>query len=147
MAQQHKISIAFPSSLQYLDALQGVAENLATVAGFGDEGRLDVGLAVREGAINAMKHGNRLDPEISVQLRFALSDKEIRITITDQGEGFVPEETPDPTTSENLWRSSGRGLLLIRSLVDEVSFKRKKTGMELTLAKKLAGSEVDEEAS
>ncbi len=146
MARTNKFSLSFPSSLEYLDALQGVAESLASVAGFGDEGRLDLGLAVREGVINAMKHGNRLDPSIPVRLSFHITESEFKVSIVDRGEGFEPRETPDPTSSENIWRTSGRGLLLIRSLVNEVRYRRRKRGMELVLTKYIPRGDAGEAA-
>ena len=69
MAEIETITLSFPSDLRYLDTMQNAAEAIARVAGFGDEGRLDVGLAVREGAINAMKHGNQLDPAVPVVIQ------------------------------------------------------------------------------
>ncbi len=147
MAEPQKIALTLPSSLEYLDLLQGMAEQLAYVVGFDEEARLDVGLAVREGAINAMKHGNGLDPAVDIGIEFVTTDSQLKIVIVDNGEGFEPAETPDPTAPENIWRSSGRGLLLIRSLVDEVSFKRRKRGMKLELAKDLPRPEAGEEAS
>ncbi|HHN75316.1 MAG TPA: ATP-binding protein [Acidobacteria bacterium] len=148
MGREETITLSLPSSLAYLDAVQGMAELLACTAGFDEEARLDVGLAVREGAINAIKHGNRLDPAKSVCIEFRLTAGVLKIAIRDEGAGFEPQQTPDPTAPENLWRSSGRGLLLIRSLVNEVHFRRHDPGMELILIKsRPADGQRDEEAS
>lgn len=135
MDRAEKVTLTLPSSLAYLDAVQGLAEMLAASAGFDEEAKLDLGLAVREGTINAMKHGNGLNPEKLVCVDFLTSEEGLRIAIRDEGAGFHPEATPDPTAPENLWRSSGRGLLLIKSLVNQVSFVRHDRGMELILLK------------
>ena len=58
--------------------------------------------------------------------------------IADQGQGFNPEKVPDPLASENLLRGTGRGIFLIRSLMDEVHFRQLHPGTELTLIKHLA---------
>ncbi|MDQ7088413.1 MAG: ATP-binding protein [Acidobacteriota bacterium] len=81
-------------------------------------------------------------------LEFRLGSAALSIAIRDEGAGFEPRHTPDPTTPENLWRSSGRGLLLMRSLVDEVRFERHESGMELVLIKNCpVDTERDEEVS
>ncbi|MDQ7088414.1 MAG: ATP-binding protein [Acidobacteriota bacterium] len=69
MERDETITLNLPSRLAYLDAVQGMAELLASTAGFDEEARLDVGLAVREGTINAVKHGNGLDPAKTVDSR------------------------------------------------------------------------------
>lgn len=133
-----KIEIEFPNHLGLLDFIQGLGEQLARLAGFDDEQLLDIGLALREGAINAIKHGNAMREDLRVGLSIEVTaDAMFRMAVRDQGAGFDPETTPDPTDPENIWRTNGRGLLLIRSLVDEVEFVRHDAGMELVLAKRL----------
>ena len=147
MKAEECISLTLPSNLCYLAAVQGLAEIPAGGAGFDEEARLDLGLAVREGAINAMKHGNALDPAKQVGVRFVTTAENFRVEIRDRGEGFKPEQMPDPTAPENIWRSSGRGLLLIRSLVNEVRFVRCRPGMKLLLTKRRPPRTAGEETS
>lgn len=131
--------ITVPSRLDHLDLLQAVAEEVARLAGLDDDARLDFGLAVREGAVNAMKHAHRLEPAHPVRCLFRQVKDGVEASIRDEGPGFDPAATPDPRAPENLLRSSGRGLFLIRSLVDRVDFVRHRddgeAGMELVLFK------------
>lgn len=134
---QAQITVQVPSAIPYLDLLQNVAEEAAQIAGFGDDGKMDVGLAVREGSINAMKHAHRFDPDRTVTLVMRIAADVLEMSILDQGPGFDPSNLPDPTLTENLWNTSGRGLLLIRSLVDGLDLQRRPTGgMELVLTKR-----------
>ena len=91
-------------------------------------------LAVEEALVNAMKHGNEMDRSKSVHVAFALGPKEFRIRIRDEGQGFDPAEVPDPSTPENLERTSGRGHWLIRHYMHEVRYNE--TGNTVTLIRK-----------
>lgn len=94
-----------------------------------------VRLALEEALVNAIKHGNRMDPDKKVYIACELSTDEIKIVIEDQGEGFKIEEVPDPTEDDNLEKPGGRGIMLIRSFMTEVGYNDK--GNRLTVAKKL----------
>src|SRR5262249_38258112 len=79
---------------------------------FSCEARNAIRLALEEALVNAVKHGNQLDPEKQVHVRYTLNTTEFAIEIRDEGQGFEPEEVPDPTAPEFLERPCGRGLLL-----------------------------------
>jgi len=81
-----------------------------------------VQLALVEALVNAIKHGNRLDPSKKVDVKCMLADDLIRIEIADQGGGFDPAAVPDPTDPEHLERPSGRGIMLIRNFMSGVTF-------------------------
>jgi serine/threonine-protein kinase RsbW len=86
--------------------------------------------------VNAVVHGNRYSKNKKVRLSIELEGGRLTVVITDEGEGYNPEDVPDPLAEENLLRSSGRGLLLIKAFVDE--FKIRPTppgGTEVTLIK------------
>ncbi len=137
MPKADKITLSVPSRLDYLDMVQEMAERLSGLVGLDSEVRLDFGLAVREGAINAMKHAHGFDPLLPVRITFTVTETELEVRVRDVGEGFDPEATPDPTSPENILRASGRGLLLIGSLVDSIEFIRHDKGMELILVRQL----------
>jgi serine/threonine-protein kinase RsbW len=131
---------SFDSTLESVDSAEELASGLAGRAGFGDEDLLKIGMAVREAMVNAVVHGNRYSAHKKVQ--FAVSSVMGRLTvkISDQGEGFDLEHLPDPLAPDNLMRSSGRGIFLIRSFMEEVQIRRLETGgIELTLVKYQAG--------
>ena len=90
-------------------------------------------LAMEETIVNAIRHGNKCSPDKSVELKMSVSDQEFTATITDQGCGFDPELVPDPTHDDNLERSSGRGLVLIKNYADEVTYNQ--AGNSVTLKK------------
>lgn len=79
-------------------------------------------LALEEAIINAIKHGNKLDPAKQVRVSYTIDDEHFLIEIEDEGPGFDPSRIPDPTAPENLERPSGRGLLLMRAYMTECEF-------------------------
>ncbi|HEY5534172.1 MAG TPA: ATP-binding protein [Ignavibacteria bacterium] len=99
----------------------------------GEEKFVNLLIAVTEAVINAVVHGNKNNPGKQVYLNLQYDDKEITVKIKDEGEGFDPKKIPDPTSNENLFKESGRGIFIIRSLVDKFEFKTDKSGSELIL--------------
>jgi serine/threonine-protein kinase RsbW len=79
-------------------------------------------LALEEALINAIKHGNQLDPSKKVTISYRLHDNRFEVHISDEGLGFDPNDVPDPTAIENLERPCGRGVMLMRYYMDEVCY-------------------------
>ncbi len=140
------LHLEIPPRLAWLDLVQGIAEEVGRQAGLDDDDRLDLGLAVREGTINAIEHGHRDRPGEPVRLLFRVDPDRIHVEIADRGPGFDPAAIPDPTEPENLLRPSGRGLLLIRSLVDAVDWRTGPGGTTLILEKLLGEGGAKESA-
>jgi serine/threonine-protein kinase RsbW len=90
-------------------------------------------LALAEGFTNAIRHGNRMERSRSVDILWCLNSEKIRVVISDQGEGFNPEDLLDPTAEENLDRPGGRGIVLMKSFMDLVQYNDR--GNQLTLEK------------
>lgn len=84
--------------------------------------RFNLRVALAEALANAIIYGNRMDPEKSVDVRVVVSDTGLTLHVCDQGDGFDPSSVPDPTLPERRELEDGRGLFLIRQLVDEVRF-------------------------
>jgi serine/threonine-protein kinase RsbW len=84
-----------------------------------------VHLALEEAFINAIKHGNKMNPDKEVKINYSVSLDKVEISMTDQGDGFDPEAIPDPRCGENLYKSEGRGLLLMQSYMDVVEFNER----------------------
>jgi serine/threonine-protein kinase RsbW len=103
-----------------------------------DEIVFDVHVSFEEALRNAMLHGNKLNPVKTVAVETEITDEELMITIEDQGQGFDPAAVPDPTAEENLLRESGRGVYLIKYLMDEVHYTNggRKVVMKKYLKKK-----------
>ena len=89
--------------------------------------------ALAEALGNAIRYGTGEDPDRVVRIWVELSRDMVRIHVVDDGAGFDPSRTPDPTSPENLEREFGRGLFVIRHLVDDVAFNEKGNGICLTL--------------
>ncbi len=98
-----------------------------------------VKLALEEAVVNAIKHGNKSNPNKTVIVNYTLGDYCIRITVEDEGRGFDLDAIPDPTAEENLESDHGRGILLMRVYVDEVKYNEK--GNQVTLVKYLSRDE------
>ncbi len=131
-------SFRLSSTMESVSEVEEAADHLATEAGLDEDQRFHIGMAVREAAINAVLHGNEYDPTRHIAVSLENTGKDLVIVIADEGSGFNPDKVPDPLATENLLRGTGRGIFLIRSLMDEVHFRQLHPGTELTLIKHLA---------
>ena len=123
------------STLPSVDTVEGTALEWAAKAGFDQDTAGNVGMVIREAAVNAIIHGNQYDPKKRVQVTFELTSEAFTVTIADQGPGIDVDSIPDPLAAENLLRSSGRGIFLMRAFMDEVHFRQLSPGTEITLTK------------
>jgi len=98
---------------------------------FSQEDIFAVHLALEEAFLNAVKHGNKMDPEKKVRIEFAVDGDKVEMSMTDDGSGFEPGAVPDPRRGENLYRTEGRGLLLMRSYMDVVEFNERGNGVRM----------------
>lgn len=101
--------------------LQRVLDQLKAYA-YSDRDIFDVHMAFEEALVNAIKHGNNLDAAKKVYVGCKMSPQRVRIEVEDEGEGFDPEEVPDPTAPENLELPSGRGIMLMKSFMSKVEY-------------------------
>jgi serine/threonine-protein kinase RsbW len=93
-----------------------------------DGSEVDIEVALREALANAIVHGNGEDPRKHVWVTCrCTTDGEVSITVQDEGQGFENTTVPDPTISENRLRMSGRGIYLMKTLMDEVHFEQRGT--------------------
>lgn len=84
-----------------------------------------VRLALNEAFLNALSHGNRMNPRKQVKIDYSVKSDRVELSVSDQGAGFDPDDVPDPRCGENLYKSVGRGLLLMRSYMDVVEFNNR----------------------
>ncbi len=137
MGPTRRIVITLESVLESVDLAEGVTLSISEAVGFDEEDRHKIGMAVREGMINALTYGNQMAPEKRVRLTLALQPDRLLIQVLDQGTGFNLSEVPDPLAEENLLKASGRGILLMRSFMDEFQVTRApEGGAELSMAKR-----------
>ena len=123
--QNEQFEVAIPSDYE---AGQAIVERIMKVVGaspFSTREAFGIRLSVDEAVANAIKHGNRLSPDKTVRVDFRLDDRGVRVEIEDQGDGFRPDEVPDPTADENLERPCGRGLMLMREFMTRIEYNKK----------------------
>lgn len=137
MAAPQRVSYRMESTLESVNKAETMADQVATQVGFDEDTRSGISMSVREGMINAILHGNSYATDKRVNLTFEQNGREMIVTISDEGTGFIPEEVPDPLAPENLLKQSGRGIFLMRAFMDEVRFRKLEPGTEITLIKRL----------
>jgi serine/threonine-protein kinase RsbW len=101
--------------------------------GYPDDDVFAIHLAMEEAVVNAVKHGNRGDCNKNVEIEYDITSEKIVITITDEGGGFEPGNVDDPRSGENIYKTNGRGLLLIKSYMDSSEYNQ--SGNSITMTK------------
>lgn len=123
-----KEELTLPSRLESVEEAAEAVQQFAKLNGFSEEMRYAIDMAVRESVANAVKHGNKFDETKKVEITFQNSAQGLEITVRDFGEGFAVEEIPDPTNPENLLKANGRGILFMRSFMEEVEWSNHASG-------------------
>jgi serine/threonine-protein kinase RsbW len=117
--------------------VEKLSEEVARFADLDESESDDLGIVTTELVNNAIHHGNHDDPSKMVRISFSVNSKKIEIRIKDQGNGFDPEKLKDPLAPENLMSESGRGIFLIRNLMDNIDFIFTSDGTETIVTKNL----------
>jgi serine/threonine-protein kinase RsbW len=136
-----RVAYTLDSTLDSVNMVEQTAEQLAIKAGFSEDDLHKITMSVREAAVNAVLHGNAYDPGKKITVAYETSADTLAITISDEGKGLDPETVPDPLAEENLLKTSGRGIFLIRSFMDEVKIRDLHPGTEITLVKHVSATE------
>lgn len=128
-----KKKIIIPSNLKNIKP--AVDEILDYLKSIEVEGSLifDIRLGLEEALINAVKYGNRFNKSLTVEVEFTHNGNKVIIAVEDKGNGFDYRNLPDPTREENLLKPKGRGIFLIKHLMDDVEFNRR--GNRITMVK------------
>ncbi len=134
--QIREITLNIPSEDKYIYLLDLVLSYITKEAGFDEETKEQINLAVIEAGTNAIKHGNKDDPSKHVNFRFCITEDSLTVFVKDSGSGFELEEVEDPLSPENFMKPCGRGIFLMKALMDEVEYNIKEnTGTEVKLVK------------
>jgi len=134
--------ISIPSRLEEMGAVHALVEQ--AVKEYQIDGELAhwIELTISESMINAIQHGNKADPSKKARLQISSTGHAIEIIVEDEGKGFTIDRVADPTHDANLLKPSGRGILIIRSFMDEVDCTpREGGGCRLRMVKKLTGDQ------
>jgi serine/threonine-protein kinase RsbW len=130
--------LSVPSRLEALDAVQCLITEAAREYHLSEDFAYWIELTICESMINAIRHGNRCDPTKKAHLKISLIGSQIEIIVEDQGHGFSLNDLADPTETKNLLKPSGRGILIIRSFMDEVQVSEcEGGGSRLRMVKRL----------
>ncbi len=140
---EHRVHLVVSSRFENIELAQYVLDETLTDAGYEEEIRHWMGLALREAMANAIKHGNRMDPEKCVDVTIDVHDGLLELTVEDSGSGFDPSQVPDPLAPENRFRSEGRGIFYMRKFMDEVSYLAGADGGTRVRMLKRLGATVD----
>lgn len=131
MAKEYKK--IYPSNPDLLPEIEEYIFNTLSEVEFTEDMKNNIELAVAEASANSILHGNKCDINKNVIIKISINEEKITISFQDEGTGFNPDEVPDPTKPENILRGSGRGVHIMRSLVDDIKYIFNKNSTELIL--------------
>jgi serine/threonine-protein kinase RsbW len=136
-APQH-LEVTLQTQVESVNLAEEMCLRVAEAAGFGEDDCYRIGMSVREGVINAFHYGNQERPDKKIHLAVDLTDEKMIIHVLDEGKGFDLASVPNPLAEENLLSTSGRGIFLMRSFMDEFNVQTGRTGgAEIVMSKKL----------
>jgi serine/threonine-protein kinase RsbW len=141
--EQKHLEVTLQTQVESVNLAEEMCLRVAEASGFGEDDCYRIGMSVREGVINAFHYGNQERPDKKIHLAVDLTDDKLIIHVLDEGKGFDLASVPDPLAQENLLSTSGRGIFLMRSFMDEFDVQTGRTGgAEIVMSKKLpaAGS-------
>lgn len=122
------VSSTLDSTIESIDAGEDLVRRFTREAGFGESDEYFIGLASREILVNAIKHGNRFEPDKKVNVLLNRNGRTLTIEVSDEGQGFQLENVPDPLAPENIERHSGRGLMMALAIMDQFFVERTAAG-------------------
>jgi serine/threonine-protein kinase RsbW len=140
---QSHVNMTLDSVLDSVQTVEETVESCAREAGFDEDTGSQMAMVAREAAVNAVMHGNKYDLAKHVAFSCEMTDEALTIRIADEGPGLDPDSIPDPLAPENLLRSSGRGVFLMKAIMDEVHFRQLAPGTEITLIKRRIHKETE----
>jgi serine/threonine-protein kinase RsbW len=133
-----RIEITLESILDSVNLAEEMCTRIASAAGFDDDDCFKIGMSVREGVINAYNYGSQKQRGKKIFVTFEITGEKLVIHVRDQGKGFRMQDVPDPLADENLLKSSGRGIFLMRSFMDEFDVRQpNEGGSVIIMAKRL----------
>ena len=124
--------IKIESKLSNLRVIETAIDNITFESGINQDNYGKILIGTLEAVNNAIVHGNKSDERKSVEVELILDNKDLLVTITDEGKGFKPSDVPDPTQPENIEALNGRGIFLMSKLADDIKFNKKGNQVKLT---------------
>lgn len=141
MSTTHHFNETIASDLTEAERIQERIVGMLEALEFPPRDVFGMRLALEEAIVNAIKHGNGMDPEKSLRVSVDVDSERVVVEIEDEGPGFNPRDVPDPTAAENIERPGGRGIMLMRAFMSSVEFNE---AGNLVRLEKLRGGEEDD---
>ncbi len=135
--KKKKFKLEFFSDTKYLEKVERLSTKVAGYALLSESENDDLGIVTTELVNNAIHHGNKNDPTKKVKIVFTVDSDKLELRIFDEGKGFDPEKLKDPLAPENLFSESGRGIFLIKNLMDSLDFEFTDSGTQTIVTKNL----------
>lgn len=136
-AETKRLEVALETLLDSVGLAEAICLRIAGAAGFDEDDCHKIGMSVRESVINAIQYGNGQQRDKKIYLTIELEPEKLVIHVLDQGPGFDLADVPDPLAEENLLKTSGRGIFLMRTFMDEFAVRRgRQGGAEVVMSKR-----------
>jgi serine/threonine-protein kinase RsbW len=126
-------SLVLPSDRKEISKFENLLVEINNEFGMAMEKFINFQIAASEAIVNAIVHGNKQNPQKKVFVEVITDEQKLEMKIRDEGEGFDVSKLPDPTDETNLYKESGRGVFIIRSLVDEFYIESDAAGTRMVL--------------
>lgn len=138
---ESNLALSYESDVEAVNTAEADILAFLRTAGVNEEDAYFIGLAAREVIVNAIKHGNQFDPHKRVGVSLSHSAQGLTLEVTDEGEGFLLHQVPDPSHPDHHAKRSGRGLAITRGIMDEVTVEKvEPRGTRVRMHKLLAGA-------
>ncbi len=129
-----ELILELPNDIRSIEnAVEYVMRHCSTCCDYARRFNLNFRVGLTEALSNAMLYGNASDPEKRVRVEVTIRVEDVTVRVTDQGLGFDPTTVPDPTLPDNISKSGGRGIFLMKALMDEVQFNERGNSVTLVL--------------
>jgi serine/threonine-protein kinase RsbW len=141
MKNEIEIKIRVPNQTRYLSLIGKIGENMVREVCCLQNNKVsfahNLNVVLTEAMTNAIKHANAADPDKEVQIRISVTEKELDVRVYDSGQGFDLNSIPCPAFDSDCLNETGRGIFIIRSLMDSVVYRKLKCGNVLEMKKVL----------
>ena len=128
-----KDELVIPSDFNYLPMVEKFVSDLCKKARLSEDQSDNMAIAITELVNNGIIHANKHDPNKNVTIRVRYEEDRVIVSVIDQGPGFDPKGVANPTAPQNLWKQNGRGIFLVKNLIDEVEIIPTGEGTEVVL--------------
>lgn len=120
--ESHEIKCSIFSRLEGLGRVERISKKIAREMDLSRDQQHNLAIAVTETVVNAIVHGNKRDPRKKVHIVFRVEKDRVSFSVRDEGKGFDPNQLSDPLDPENIMKENGRGIFILKKLMDEVTY-------------------------